>query len=99
MEAILWAKAKGRSSFWAPASWTEKDGISAGTAILARNYLQASVPETLTSPQGVFANHRGVATVINAGGLGPILVVSCYFCISSCAKVAITRAIVNLLPK
>ena len=71
----IWCRARGWASYWAPAFSAGPNSSSAGTAIFVRHYIQSWLPDGI-SPL-VWPN-RGNGVLINAGGLGPTLIVSMY---------------------
>ena len=97
IEGRLWALRNGWSSYWSPGAASSSKGRSGGTVVLVRAYLQSWVPMDLTKQLGVFWPHRGNAVVVSAGGMGPVLCVSCYFYTSSCAKTKVVPANMRLL--
>ena len=89
VEATLWARKKGWNPFWAPCHISDKQGRSSGVCLFVRSYVQAWAPEGLSS---IFWKHRGIGVVVSAGGLGPVLMCSCYFYTNSFAKTKLTPA-------
>ena len=87
VEATLWAKKHGWLSFWESCQVTSHGGRSAGVCILVRSHLQAWIPD---SAPLVAYKHRAIGVVVSAGGLGQLLVCSCYFHTSPYAKTKAT---------
>ncbi len=73
--ASRWALARGWKSIWTPAVRTASGGLSAGTAVLAREWIGLRYP-----PKGGYQWHgaRACAGVIDAPGYRPCLAVSAY---------------------
>jgi hypothetical protein len=73
--ASRWALGRGWKSVWTPAERTAKGGLSAGTAVLARDWLGLRYP-----PKGGHQWHgaRVCAAVVDAPGYRPCLAVAAY---------------------
>ena len=77
---------QGVGFYWSCAHRLQVNGKSGGTLILVRKYLQSWIPKEATSNLGGFWAHWACAVVVSAGGLGPVLCVSCYLYTNSFAK-------------
>ncbi len=73
--ASRWALARGWKSLWTPAERTANGGLSAGTAVLVREWVGLRYP-----PVGGYQWHgaRACAAVVDAPGYRPCLAVSAY---------------------
>ena len=93
LEAKLWAKRNGWSSYWNEAEG-EAIGRSGGVAVFVRSYVQSWVHPDV-DPH--FFASRGIGICVSAGGLGPILCISCYFFTNNTAKTKIHPANMRML--
>ena len=87
IEATLWAKKNGWKSFWEECYVSKAGGRSSGVCVFVRSHLQAWQPAKVPSS---FWKHRAISVVVSAGGLGDVLICSCYFYTSPHAKTRVS---------
>ena len=93
-DARLWARSNGWQSFWAPAARTTAGSTSGGVAVFVKAHVQAWLPQQVDP---IFCAHRGIGVVVNAGNLGPVLVISAYFVTNNTAKNAVAPSNLRIL--